>query len=94
MIAYIFDMLSIFFLFLASSLVAVILYNYFKGLEVPYFWIYFFVAFLLLTINNVLLVLLPNTEFNSTFSTSIKLITNIFIFLGIYQLYKRSKKSY
>ena len=93
-LTYIFDMISIFFLFVASIMIIIILYNYFKGLQVPYFWIYFFVAFLLLMVNNILFVLLPETEFYSMFRVSIKLIINIFIFLGIYELYKRSRKSY
>ena len=94
MIVDIFNMISIFFLFIASAFICVILYNYFKGIDVPYFWIYFFVSFLLLTLNNVLMLILPDTQFNSIFQATIKFITNIFIFLGIYQLYKRSRKTY
>jgi len=94
MVVYLFEAVSVFFLFLASILIVIILYNYFKGVQVPYFWIYFFVAFLLLTINNIFLVVLPETDFYSMFSISIKLMTNVFIFLGIYELYKRSRKSY
>lgn len=81
------DLAGFIFISLASILMVLVILEYFKGLKIPAFWIYLIVAFYLsLTASFV------ETAFGRPELTqSIRLASNIFVFLGIYGAYKRMR---
>lgn len=85
----VFDLASMLLLSVASALIIFVLYKYFRGVRIPHFWIYFLLAFVMLTVHNFLINALPQEPY-FTFGMALKVAANAFIFLAIYSLYKRS----
>ncbi len=87
MILLIIDMVGFIFISLASVFLVMLMLEYFKGLRIPAFWIYLIVAFYLSV---------TATFFDAAFKQSeltqlTRLLSNVFIFLGISGAYKRMK---
>ena len=86
-------LLSHVFLTLASALIIYVIYKYFQGMEIPLFWMYLAGGFYLLTMHGFFTAYLADSELYVDFANFTKLVANIFLFLGIWALLKRVKKS-
>ena len=84
---------SHFFLTLASGLIIYVIYKYFRGIEIPLFWMYLAGGFYLLTMHGFFSASLSNSPLYTNFSEFTRLVANAFLFMGIWALLKRVKKT-
>ena len=84
---------SHFFLTLASALIIYIIYKYFRGIEIPLFWMYLAGGFYLLTMYGFFTASLADLPLYTDFANFTKLVANILLFMGIWALLNRVKKS-
>jgi len=87
LIEMILDLLSALFLFSATSLLIMIFHKYFRGIKTPRFWIYIAAGFYLMTFYT----FLTSTETSIALSM-IRAVASMFMFVGVYELYKRFRK--
>jgi len=79
------DLLGFVFISMASLLLVLVFLEYFKGLKIPAFWVYLIIAFYLSVTATFFDAAFQQEELTQT----VRLLSNVFIFLGVYGAYKR-----
>lgn len=80
------EFVSTFMLILSLLLMLAILLKHFKGMQAPAHWVYFLGAFSLLAMSSTYSRIFPG---DAQLDTLIRLVANVSIFMGSYELFKR-----
>lgn len=91
MVLLVVEFVSIFLLILSLLLLLAMLLKHFKGMDAPAHWVYYLGAFALLAISSAYTRLFAG-DFASL-DTVLRLVANISIFLGSYEIFRRYETS-